>query len=43
LRGAQGFWAAATLGLVLAALALAVLLTRTFSRQKLAPIGAAAA
>ncbi len=34
LRGAQGFWAAATLGLVLAAIALAALLARTFQRQK---------
>jgi MATE family multidrug resistance protein len=33
LRGAQGFWAAATLGLVIAALALVLLLVRTYHRQ----------
>ncbi|HEX7440520.1 MAG TPA: MATE family efflux transporter, partial [Caldimonas sp.] len=34
LRGAQGFWAAATLGLVVAALALVLLLVRTYHRQR---------
>ncbi len=34
LHGAQGFWAAATLGLVVAALALLTLLIITFQRQK---------
>lgn len=34
LRGAQGFWAAATLGLVVAALALMLLLARTFRHQE---------
>ena len=34
LRGAQGFWAAATLGLVVAAVALVALMARTYRRQR---------
>jgi MATE family multidrug resistance protein len=43
LRGAPGFWAAATLGLTLTAVALVALLAHTFQRRKAALRTAAAA